>query len=309
MQALIPYPEFDPALFTLPLFGMEFALRWYALSYIAGILVGWRMGIWLATTARLWPGGQVPMSREKADDMLTWIVLGILLGGRLGYVLFYKPAYYIENPLEILILWEGGMAFHGGMLGVIFAVWIFCVRNAIPKMQVADMLAVCIPPGLFFGRLANFINAELWGRATDVPWAMKFPTMCHVPEYQNCPVEGEWFYTGTEVARHPSQLYEAGLEGLLLGAILIVMARRGAFSWPGLVSGTFFLGYGAARFFVEYFREPDAQFVTAENPLGFVFSFGPLGVTMGQLLSLPMVFLGIGLILYARRHRPRPAEA
>lgn len=305
MQALIPFPEIDPAIFTLPLFGFEFALRWYALAYIAGIIVGWRMGIWLVSTPRLWPNDTSPMSRDRADDMLTWIVLGIILGGRLGYVLFYKPSYYLANPSEILVLWEGGMAFHGGLLGVVLGVWIFCLRHALPKMQVTDMLAICVPPGLFFGRLANFINGELWGRPTDVPWAIKFPTLCRSPEIQGCAAPGEWFYTGAELARHPSQLYEAGLEGLLLGSVLFIMARRGALKTPGLIAGVFFLGYGAARFFVEYFREPDAQFVTPDNPFGFVVSAGPVGITMGQTLSLPMVLLGIGLILYSRRNAAR----
>ncbi|MBY6153962.1 prolipoprotein diacylglyceryl transferase [Vannielia litorea] len=309
MQALIPFPEIDPAIFTLPLFGMEFSLRWYALAYIAGIIAGWRMGVALSGKARLWPGNEVPMSREKADDMLTWIVLGIILGGRLGYVLFYKPGHYLENPGDILRLWDGGMAFHGGLLGVIIGVWIFCARNAINKMNIADLLAVCVPPGLFFGRIANFINAELYGRPTDVAWGVKFPSMCFDPVAQGCAVAGQWFYTGAEVARHPSQLYEAGLEGLLLGVIVLVMALRGSFKVPGLTVGVFFLGYGVSRFIVEFYRLADDQFITADNPAGYVMRLGEWGITKGQQLSLPMVALGIALIAYALIRRRRAAVA
>ncbi len=309
MQALIPFPEIDPAIFRLTLFGTEFALRWYALAYIAGILIGWRMGLALVSRATLWPGNTAPMSRDKADDMLTWIVLGIILGGRLGYVLFYKPLYYFENPGEIIRLWDGGMAFHGGMLGVILAVWVFCVRNAVAKIHVADLLAVCVPPGLLFGRIANFINAELYGRPTDVPWGVKFPSMCFDPSRQPCEAAGQWFYYGTEVARHPSQLYEAGLEGLLLGTILLVMALRGAFKTPGLTVGVFFAGYGISRFIVEFYRLADEQFMTPDNPAGYVMRIGDWGITKGQQLSLPMIVLGLGLILWALLRKRRAAPA
>ncbi|SIO09327.1 prolipoprotein diacylglyceryl transferase [Vannielia litorea] len=309
MQALIPFPDIDPAIFTIGLFGMEFSLRWYALAYIAGILAGWRIGVTLAGKARLWPGDKVPMSRDQGDDMLTWIVLGIILGGRLGYVLFYKPAYYWANPAEIIRLWDGGMAFHGGLLGVVIGVWIFCARNAISKINIADLLAVCVPPGLFFGRIANFINAELYGRPTDVAWGVKFPSMCFDPIRQGCAVAGEWFYTGAEVARHPSQLYEAGLEGLLLGAIVLVMALKGSFKVPGLTVGVFFAGYGISRFIVEFYRLADAQFMTPDNPAGHVMRIGEWGITKGQQLSLPMVALGLGLILYALLRRRRAAAA
>ena len=309
MQALIPFPEIDPAIFTLPLFGMEFALRWYALAYIAGIIVGWRLGIWMIVSDRLWPANRSPMTRDQGDDMLTWIVLGILLGGRLGYVLFYKPGDYIADPTSILRVWDGGMAFHGGLLGVIIGVWIFCARHAITKINVADMLAVCVPPGLFFGRIANFINSELYGRPTDVAWAVKFPRMCYDTVAQGCPVEGEWFYTGTELARHPSQLYEAGLEGLLLGTILFIMARRGALKIPGLLLGIFLAGYGISRLIVEQFREADRQFMSVDNPHGYVIGLGDFGITMGQALSLPMVALGLGFIIYALRRKARATAA
>ncbi|QDC10876.1 prolipoprotein diacylglyceryl transferase [Oceanicola sp. D3] len=309
MQALIPFPEIDPAIFTLELFGLSFSLRWYALAYIAGILAGWRMGIALGTRATLWPGNTAPLSRDKGDDMVTWIVLGIILGGRMGYVLFYKPMFYWENPDQIIRLWDGGMAFHGGLLGVVIGVWIFCARHAIPKMNIADLLAVCVPPGLFFGRVANFINAELYGRPTDVAWGVKFPSMCHDPIRQGCEVAGEWFYYGTEVARHPSQLYEAGLEGLLLGLILLIMALRGSFKIPGLTVGVFFLGYGVSRFIVEFYRLADEQFMTPDNPAGYVMRLGEWGITKGQQLSLPMVALGLGLILYALLRQRRTAPA
>lgn len=302
MKAIIPFPEFSPELASFTLFGMEFALRWYALAYIAGLLIGWRLVVSLMKRPALWPADKPPMKPEQVEDLLTWVILGVVLGGRLGFVLFYKPAYYLQNPAEILAVWQGGMAFHGGLLGVIVAAWLFTARHSISRMSTADALAIATPPGLFFGRIANFINGELWGRPTDVPWAMKFPTLCSDPAWQGCPVAGEWFYYGSEVARHPSQLYEAALEGLLLGAILLWLAyRRGALKQPGLIAGIFFAGYGVSRFIVEYFRQADAQFMTLENPIGFVIGQGAVGVTMGQLLSLPMVALGLGLILWSRR--------
>ncbi|MDT0681757.1 prolipoprotein diacylglyceryl transferase [Roseicyclus sp. F158] len=308
MRAMIPFPAIDPELVSVSLFGLDLALRWYALAYIAGILAGWRIGILLLRRERLWPRDVPPMRPAQADDLLTWLILGIVLGGRLGYVLFYNLGFYLQNPGQILVLWEGGMSFHGGMLGVVLAFTIFCRRNGIPILQTADMLAVATWPGLFFGRLANFINAELYGRPTDVPWAMKFPTMCQVPSVQNCPVAGEWFYTGQELARHPSQLYQAGLEGLALGAVLLLLAfGTRALKRPGILVGTFLTGYALARIVVEYVRQPDAQFVSPGNPIGFVIGEGAIGLTMGQLLSLPMLAFGIFLIVWARRGRTVPA--
>ncbi|RYH08791.1 prolipoprotein diacylglyceryl transferase [Tropicimonas sp. IMCC6043] len=308
MKALIPFPEPSPELFSISLFGMEFALRWYALAYIAGLLIGWRLIVALVKRPALWPDSGPPMRPRQVEDLLTWVILGVVLGGRLGFVLFYKPAYYFEHPAQILAVWEGGMSFHGGLLGTILAAWIYTGRNAIPRLGAADALAIAAPLGLFFGRLANFINAELWGRPSDVPWAMKFPTMCHDPAWQGCPTAGEWFYYGSELARHPSQLYEAALEGLLLGAFLLWLAlRRNALKKPGFIAGSFFAGYGLARFVVEYFRQADAQFITPDNPLGFAIGSGSIGLTMGQLLSLPMVALGLALIALSRRRTPKPA--
>lgn len=302
MKALIPFPELSPELFSVTIFGMEFALRWYALAYIAGLLIGWRLVVRLVQRPELWPDNRPPMEPRQVEDLLTWVILGVVLGGRLGFVLFYKPLHYLQNPSEILAVWEGGMAFHGGLLGVIIAAWVYTGRHAIPRLSAADALALATPAGLFFGRVANFINGELWGRPTDIPWAMKFPTLCTDPILQGCPTAGDWFYYGSEVARHPSQLYEAALEGLVLGLLLLWLAyRRGALKRPGAIAGTFFAGYGVARFIVEYFRQADPQFITHDNPIGFVLGQGSIGVTMGQLLSLPMIGLGLALIAYSRR--------
>ncbi|MEL6520253.1 MAG: prolipoprotein diacylglyceryl transferase [Pseudomonadota bacterium] len=302
MQAILPFPEISPEIFSFALFGMEFALRWYAMAYIVGILVGWWLVVRLLARPALWSNETPPMTKGQVEDLLTWVILGVVLGGRLGFVLFYRPSYYLANPLEILIIWEGGMAFHGGLIGVVLAVYLFSRRHGIPLLSAADVLAIATPPGLLFGRLANFINAELWGRPSDVPWAMKFPKMCVDPIQQACPVAGQWFYDGTELARHPSQLYEAALEGLVLLILLLWLAlRREGFKMPGLIAGMFFAGYGAARYFVEFFRGTDPAFITEGNPLGFVIGSGSIGVTMGQLLSLPMLLLGIALIFVARR--------
>lgn len=300
--AQIPFPEIDPVAVSVTLFGLTLALRWYALAYIAGILLGWFIAVRAVARASLWPGGQAPLSRAQVEDLLFWVILGIVLGGRLGFVLFYQPGYYLSNPAEIPMIWRGGMAFHGGLLGVVVAVVLFSRRAGAPLLSVADMLAVAVPMGIFFGRIANFINAELWGRPWDGPWAVTFPSLCIDPVRQGCAEVGAWVYTGSEVPRHPSQLYEAGLEGLLLGAVLIWLAwGRGALKRPGLVAGVFFAGYGAARFVVEHFREADAQFISVDNPLGHVLALGPAGVSMGQVLSLPMLVLGLGLIWLARR--------
>lgn len=293
MQAILTYPDFSPEIFSISIFGMEFALRWYALAYIAGILVGWRLIAGLLRRDTLWPMDRPPMTSAQLEALVTWLILGVILGGRLGFVLFYKPGYYLQNPIEIPMVWHGGMSFHGGLLGVILALVAFCRRHGIALLPAADALAVATPPGLFFGRIANFINAELWGRPSHAPWAVIFPG----PGAQDCPAGWEG-----PCARHPSQLYEAGLEGLLLGAILLVLVyRRGWLKRPGRTAGLFFVGYGLARFVVEFFRQPDAQFITAANPMGWAIHFGGLGLTMGQLLSLPMIVLGIALIAVAHR--------
>ncbi len=288
----LPFPDISPEIFSISIFGFDLALRWYALAYIVGIIVGYRFAVMALRRPHLWPGDTAPMSPKQAEDVLFWIILGIILGGRLGYVFFYQPAYYLSHPHEILFLWNGGMAFHGGMLGVIFAAWIFMHRHRIPKLQAADVVAIAVPPGLLLGRLANFINAELWGRPTALPWGVIFPGEAA----QAC---GQAL--GTLCARHPSQLYEALLEGLILGAVLLWLAfAKGAFKRSGLVCGVFLTGYGLARFLVEFVRQPDAQFISPGNPLGLAWHVGGYGLTMGQILSLPMILVGAWLILRAR---------
>lgn len=291
MNAMIPFPNISPEIFSINLFGFELALRWYALAYIAGILIGWRMSVMTVKAARLWLNDKPVMTPAQIEDLLTWMILGVILGGRLGYVLFYQPSYYLQNPQEILFVWQGGMAFHGGLLGVIVAGLIFTTRYKIPKLSAADVMALGVPPGILLGRLANFINAELWGRPTEAPWGVAFPTNAA----QYCPdVIGL-------CTRHPSQLYESLLEGLLLGALLLWLAwRRDAYKTPGLIAGTFFAGYGIARFVVEFVRQPDAQFISDGNPLGLAIEIGGYGLTMGQLLSVPMILIGAYLIRQAR---------
>lgn len=292
MLAMLPFPDISPEIFSISLFGFEFALRWYALAYIVGIVLGWQLVVRAVQTPRLWSGETPVMTKAQIEDLLTWVIIGVILGGRLGYVLFYQPAYYLQHPAEILAVWQGGMAFHGGLLGVIVAGLIYTWRHQIPRLSAADAMALGVPPGLLLGRIANFINAELWGRPTDLPWGVAFPTEAA----QNCPdVIGI-------CARHPSQLYEAGLEGLLLGALLIWLVwRSGALKTPGLIAGVFFAGYGLGRFVVEFVRQPDAQFITEGNPLGLAWHIGGWGLTMGQILSLPMILLGLWLIAQARR--------
>jgi phosphatidylglycerol:prolipoprotein diacylglycerol transferase len=266
---VLPYPEIDPVLVQLG----PFAIRWYALAYIAGLVLGWQIMRRVCT--------QPPkvLSPEKIDDFLLWAALGVILGGRLGYVLFYKPGFYLSHPMSILTVWEGGMSFHGGMLGVIVAVIAFARRNKAPIFMLADLAALVAPIGLFFGRLANFINGELWGRASDVSWAMIFPR-------------------GGPLPRHPSQLYQAFFEGVLLFALVFAVWRlTDGRRRPGLLTGTFCVGYGVARIVGELFREPDAF-------LGYI--WGPL--TMGMLLSVPLLVFGGWLILRAYSAPPLPAQ-
>ena len=264
MIPVLLFPQIDPVIVQIG----PFAIRWYAIAYIAGLVLGWRL---MRRLVVMPPAVATPL---QVDDFLTWATLGVVLGGRLGYVLFYQPLVFLAEPLRILQVWTGGMSFHGGMLGVSIATVWFCRRNNIRLLGFADRLAVVAPIGLCFGRIANFINGELWGRpAPDwLPWAMKFPT-------------------GGDVLRHPSQLYQALLEGVLLFTVLFFLSRR---EWvrarAGLLTGVFLTGYGLARITGEFFREPDAF-------LGFLFA----GATMGQLLSIPMVLAGIWLI---RRSSP-----
>lgn len=292
MIAAIPFPPISPEIFSVSLFGMDFALRWYALAYIAGILIGWRMALMAVKAPRLWPNDTAPLTPELVEELLTAVILGVIIGGRLGYVIFYQPGYYLANPLEAFMIWQGGMSFHGGFLGVMTAGLYFCARYNIARLHTADLLSLAVAPGLLLGRIANFINAELWGRPTDAPWGVIFPGRAA----QACGQTMEF------CARHPSQLYEAALEGIILGSILLYLVwRRGAFKKPGLATGVFISGYGGARFLVEFFRQPDAQFVSLENPLGLALQSGGYGLTMGQLLSLPMILFGIFFILRARR--------
>lgn len=292
MRAILPFPDISPEIFSISIFGFELALRWYALAYIVGILLGWQLVVRAVKTPKLWHNQTPAMNAPQIEDLLTWVIVGVILGGRLGYVLFYQPGYYLNHPGEILAVWQGGMAFHGGLLGVIVAGLIYTWRHNIPRLSAADIMALGVPPGLLLGRLANFINAELWGRPTSLPWGVAFPTQAA----QFCPdVAGI-------CARHPSQLYEAALEGLLLVAVLIWLVwRSGALKTPGLVAGVFFAGYGMARFTVEFVRQPDAQFISEGNPLGLAWHVAGWGLTMGQILSIPMILLGIFLVSHARR--------
>ncbi|MGG7564825.1 prolipoprotein diacylglyceryl transferase [Rhodovulum sp. DZ06] len=283
----IPFPNVDPVLLSVDLFGATLSLRWYALAYIVGLVLAWRYVRSLMKRPAIWPGNAAPMTPDQPEDLLTWMVLGVILGGRLGFVLFYQPGHYLANPGEILQVWNGGMSFHGGFLGVVLGVIGYCRFNRLPLLQVGDAVAMAAPIGLLLGRLANFINAELWGRTTDVPWAVIFPNAGDLP-------------------RHPSQLYEALFEGALLFLAMWWMGtRKDALKRPGTLIGVFLIGYGAARAFVELFRQPDAFFQGPGNPLGHALQFTEtLGLTMGQILSLPMIAAGIAFIALARRPEP-----
>ena len=299
MPFAIPFPAWlSPEIVSLDLGGFHLALRWYALAYIAGILIAWRVMVALLSRERLWPDGRAPMRPEDVEPFVTWIVLGVVLGGRIGYCLLYQPGYYLSHPLEILAVWEGGMSFHGGLAGTALACWLYARKVGMPLLSMVDLGAVAAAPGLLLGRLANFVNAELWGRPTDLPWGVIFPGAAA----QDC---GQ--AVGELCARHPSQLYEGVLEGLILSALLFALALSGRFRRPGLVGGVFFAGYGTARFLVEFVRQPDAQFAGPGNPLGWALDFGAWGLTMGQLLSLPMIAIGLALIAQAAARRPLPA--
>ena len=292
MSFAIPFPNIGPEIFAVEFGDFRFALRWYAMAYIVGFIIGY----WLVRESmkhpKLWLNDKPILTVTQVEDLLTWIVVGTILGGRLGYVIFYQPGYYLQNPLEIPAVWTGGMSFHGGLAGVSAACILFARKHGVSWISLADILCTVFPIGLLLGRLANFNNAELWGRATDVPWGVIFPG----DAAQFCPaVEGL-------CARHPSQLYEAALEGLILGAILLYMVfRRGALKQVGAATGVFFFGYGLSRFAVEFVRQPDAHFVSFCIELGLRLHFYGYGLTMGQLLSLPMILVGLTVILMARR--------
>lgn len=262
----LEFPNIDPVALEIG----PVVIRWYALSYMAGFLLGWQYCMKLA---RL--DGGVRPSPEDMDDFLPWAILGVILGGRLGYVLFYQFGYYLDNPLAALQVWNGGMSFHGGALGVILAMIIYAAVKKISFFRFSDIVVCAVPIGLFFGRIANFVNGELFGRASDVPWAMVFPM-------------------GGDEARHPSQLYEAVLEGAVLFLILGVLIRIEVVrSRPGILGGAFLAGYGFFRGLIEFFREPDAH-------LGLIGE----ALSMGQVLSLPMIIFGLGLCVWAYRRGP-----
>ena len=276
----IQFPNIDPVAIA---FG-PIAIRWYALAYVTGIVLGWWYARRLVAQPALWGDVKRPHV-DDMDDLIVWIALGIVLGGRIGYVLFYNFESYLESPLEILTIWRGGMSFHGGFLGTILAIYLFARSRGLNFLSLLDVAAVVTPIGLFTGRLANFINGELWGRpAPDLPWGIVFPG-------------------GGPVPRHPSQIYEAFAEGIVLFTVLAIASRVFGFRRPGLIGGVFVLGYAVARIVCEFFREPDPQ-------LGFLFgkAIGPLGggVTMGQLLSLPMALVGIAAIAIALQGWTRP---
>jgi phosphatidylglycerol:prolipoprotein diacylglycerol transferase len=271
----MPFPAIDPIAIAIgPL-----VIRWYALAFIFGLLAGWGyIGLFLRQPPHI-------MTRAQLSDFFTWAIIGVIVGGRLGYVSFYQAPYYFENPIEVFFVWQGGMSFHGGLIGVVVAIILFARRQKIPMFALGDLVACAAPIGLFFGRLANFINGELYGRVADVPWAMVFPG-------------------GGDLPRHPSQLYEAALEGLVLFIVMFVLVRfTKARTRPGLMMGVFMIGYGLARIIVELFREPDVQ-------IGFLAS----GTTLGQWLSVPLLVVGIYFIYRAisrgpldRRPSPTPA--
>ncbi|MFC1455841.1 prolipoprotein diacylglyceryl transferase [Microvirga arabica] len=279
----LSFPLIDPIAFSIgPL-----AIRWYALAYVAGLLGGWFYAKRLAARADLWGNLRQPKPID-VDDLIVWVALGVVLGGRVGYVLFYNLGSYLSQPLEIFAVWRGGMSFHGGFLGAVLAIVLFARSRGLNPLAILDMAAVVTPIGLFFGRIANFINGELWGRpAPDFPYAVVFPHAGPVP-------------------RHPSQLYEAFGEGLILFIVMAFAARRFGFRRPGLLGGIFVLGYALARIAAEFFREPDAQ-------LGFLFgsSVEALGggITMGMLLSIPMALVGVGAIVMAARGLTQPRRA
>jgi phosphatidylglycerol:prolipoprotein diacylglycerol transferase len=267
----ITFPDINPVAVQ---FG-PFAVKWYGLAYMAGLLLGWFYVKYLLRQDRLWPGGKAPFSPQKTDDLLLYMTLGVLLGGRLGYVLFYEPRFFLSRPWEIPAIWNGGMAFHGALIGSITAIVLFAQRIGAIPWSVLDACAAATPMGLFFGRLANFINGELWGRPSTVAWSMVFPG-------------------GGPVSRHPSQLYEASLEGLVLFAVLWWLTyHKLALRWPGFIGGAFLTGYGLARSFCELFREPDP---------GHWLTFGSL--TAGIFYSLPMIAVGIYMMWTAGQRGP-----
>ena len=283
---MIPFPEnIKPEVFSVSLGDFTFTLYWYALAYILGIIACWRLAAIALKKNELWQKNTPPLNPVKLEDLMSFSVLGIIFGGRLGFVIFYNPEYYLQNPLEVLFIWQGGMSFHGGLIGVATASFLFFRKNSVPLRSGADLLALGTPIGLGLGRLANFINDELWGRVTDVPWGV----IVNSPQSRTVCQE-----IVDHCIRHPSQIYEAILEGLILFILMMYLAfKRNAFKRPGFLASIFFMGYGLSRCFVELFRQPDQQFQSVNNPMGFFIQFGEMGLTMGQVLSLPMIVIGI----------------
>ncbi|MDH5722366.1 MAG: prolipoprotein diacylglyceryl transferase [Alphaproteobacteria bacterium] len=264
----LSFPEIDPVAFAVG----PVVIRWYALAYIAGFLIGWRVSMKLAERFK----GEPP-TREHIDDFLSWAIIGVIIGGRLGYVLFYNPVHYYYNLSEVFQVWKGGMSFHGGVLGLFAAILLYVGPKQIHILRLSDVVCAVAPIGLFFGRMANFINAELYGRVTASPLGMIFPGSDGLP-------------------RHPSQLYEAALEGIVLCAVIMVLiVKYDALSRKGFISAVFLFGYGASRFFIEMFREPDAQ-------IGLIGEF----LSMGQILTIPMIFIGVAMMVHILR---QPKEA
>lgn len=278
--AQIPFPNIDPVALDLGLV----SVKWYGLSYLLGLLLGWLYVRRLLTENRLWPGGKPPFSLAQIDDLLIYITVGVIVGGRLGFVTLYEPGFYLQNPVEILKVWRGGMAFHGALIGTGLAIMVFAWRHRVNAFSAMDVGAAAVPIGLFFGRIANFINAELYGRVSDVSWAFIF---CNDTIRQHsggvCP--------GGAIPRHPSQLYEAALEGLVLFLVLRVATHKfESFKKSGTTTGLFLIGYGLARSTAELFREPHS---------GHAFNVGPL--TAGIAYSIPMILLGCWFVYSARR--------
>jgi phosphatidylglycerol:prolipoprotein diacylglycerol transferase len=295
LDVAIQFPQWlRPEIFTLGPFQLgdmslgPFALRWYALAYIAGLLLGWRYMTLLIRDNRLWGEKKsAPVTALQLDDFLFWATIGVILGGRLGYVLFYKPDMIWLKPAELIAIWHGGMSFHGGLIGVALAIWYFAKRHSIPMLTLGDLVASAAPIGLFFGRLANFVNAELYGRATNAPWAVQFPLK-----------DGFGQTISYTEPRHPSQLYEAALEGVVLFLILrYATHKRMTLTRPGVTAGVFLAGYGLFRLLVEFVREPDAHMPEALR--GYL--------TMGMLLCLPMIAAGLWLMRRAPAPAPRAA--
>jgi phosphatidylglycerol:prolipoprotein diacylglycerol transferase len=272
----LPFPAIDPVLIQVG----PFAIRWYALAYILGIFIGWWYAKRLIADQRLWGPAGAPMKPTDMDDFVVWGAIGIVLGGRIGYVLFYDLPRFLDAPAEIFAVWHGGMSFHGGFLGTVLAMVLFARSRKIPLWSLFDIMGPTVTAGLFLGRIANFINGELFGRVTDVPWGIVFPN-------------------GGPEPRHPSELYEAGLEGIVLFLFLRLLTHRfHKLATPGFLAGAFAAGYGAARTFAEFFREPDIQ-------IGFLAG----GLTMGMLLSVPMIVIGVGVMVWASRRAPAAAPA